>query len=715
MSIKSRKLFAILVIAMMLMTLLPMTAFAASDNSVDRYVTVTKGTNLEDIDKTPILRIKNKNSTFSDEEVFRLQLPSSATWNDNLEIEFDTDTDETVGYEITNINEQIVQVRVYKEVGDFSKDFTIKIPMNVTLKDSASGEQKVTIISWESAFSESTHIFAIVATGKTIATVGAKKTIRRDDSKGASIVLDETVAGALEEEKQEFRLRLPRGFEWCDGTEVDVSGFEIDGDVVYSEFGDRDLTVTFTIKESSSIRQSIVIYPVVKATRSASFGDVTVTITNRKGQVSNETGLLIGAYKDYGVDVEIEEVKEFYAGWLDDDYTTAKITLEEAIAGSFIDGRVIEFELPSWVMVREDFDIESDNNPNTQIDAEVPGKKNVNSFEYTVQSGDEELEFELPITINGTAAINGTQDIVLTIKGGGVEETELVIGKAVAPVTVEVGEQKKVFDVGFQKQDAPDITIVEAAAGAIRDQDDANKLLVTVKDLFADSAKFDSFDWEVEKGDIEISSAKIIDDGESIEFTVKAESEEASTIRLYNIKMTLDRTVPLGTFRMDVGGSAIVNNGEYDNGDFHERVARFDYIEVGTPIPGAVAAGEAVFTIDSIAYTLNGEENEMDVAPYIKDDRTFLPVRYVAYAVGISPEDILWDPVDRTVTIFKGDRIVQLTIDSKVMVVNGVNVNMDVAPEITDGRTMMPIRWVGQALGATINWDSATKTVTVEN
>jgi len=95
-SIKSRKLFAILVIAMMLMTLLPMTAFAASDNSVDRYVTVTKGTNLEDIDKTPILRIKNKNSTFSDEEVFRLQLPSSATWNDNLEIEFDTDTDETV-------------------------------------------------------------------------------------------------------------------------------------------------------------------------------------------------------------------------------------------------------------------------------------------------------------------------------------------------------------------------------------------------------------------------------------------------------------------------------------------------------------------------------------------------------------------------------------------------------------------------------------------
>jgi hypothetical protein len=300
----------------------------------------------------------------------------------------------------------------------------------------------------------------------------------------------------------------------------------------------------------------------------------------------------------------------------------------------------------------------------------------------------------------------------MTVKGGGVEETELVIGKAVAPITVEVGEQKKAFDVGLQKQDAPDITIVEADAGAIRDLDGANKLKVTVKDLFAESARFDSFDWEVEEGDIEISSAKIVDNGESIELTVKAESDEASKIKLSNIKMTLDRTVPLGTFRTDVGGSALVQNGDYDDGDFPERVVRFDYFEVGTPVD---VVGEAVFTIGSTSYTLNGEEQEMDVAPYIKSDRTFLPVRYVAYAVGVSEENILWDAVNRTVTIFKGDRIVQLTIDSNVMVVNGVNVNMDVAPEISNGRTMMPIRWVAQALGATITWDPVARTVTVEN
>lgn len=712
MKIKSRRLFAILVITAMILSLLPMAAFAESTNSVDRVVTVTKNQNLENIDNTPILRIKNKNNTFSSKEIFRLQLPSTAKWNDGLEdaITFDNN-DSAAELVVTKVTDQIVQIEVYNpDEADFNKDFTIKIPMNVTLKD-ASGEQKVNIIQWDSAVSSTSHTFAIVAAGKTVATVGEKETIRRAASLGASIVLDETVAGALEDCKQEFRMRLPRGFEWCDGTEVDISAWNTNpvGAANLSEFGSRDLIVDFEVTAGSSIRQSIVITPVVKATKDASYGDVTVSIANRAGQVSSETGLLIGTYKDYGVDVEIEEVKEFYAGWLDDDYTTAEITLEEKIQGSFIVGRVIEFELPSWVMVRDDFEIED-----ITVEAKLDGKKNVNSFEYTVQNGDEKIEFEIPITIAGTAAVEGPRDIVLTIKGGGVEKTELVIGKAISPVTVEVGEQERAFDIGIQKQSAPDIIIIEAGAGAIRDVNNADQLIVSVKDLFAESARFDSFDWKVEDGDIEISEAKIIDRGESIRLTVKAESEEASKIKLYNIKMTLDRTVPLGTFRADVCGSAIVNNGQYDDDDFPKRVVRFDYFEVGTPIAGAIAR-EAVFTIGSASYTLDGVEKEMDVAPYIKDGRTFLPVRYVAYTVGINEEDILWDAVDRTVTIFKGDRIVQMKIGSNVMVVNGVNVNMDTAPEISNARTMLPIRWVAQALGAQIAWDPEARSVTVEN
>ena len=58
--------------------------------------------------------------------------------------------------------------------------------------------------------------------------------------------------------------------------------------------------------------------------------------------------------------------------------------------------------------------------------------------------------------------------------------------------------------------------------------------------------------------------------------------------------------------------------------------------------------------------------------------------------------------------------MVKLTIGDKTMIINGVPFTMDVAPEIADpGGTMLPVRWVAQALGATIDWDPATQTVTV--
>nr|MBO2469866.1 copper amine oxidase [Bacillota bacterium] len=57
---------------------------------------------------------------------------------------------------------------------------------------------------------------------------------------------------------------------------------------------------------------------------------------------------------------------------------------------------------------------------------------------------------------------------------------------------------------------------------------------------------------------------------------------------------------------------------------------------------------------------------------------------------------------------------VKLKIGSKVLYVNGTAINMDVAPEIKDGRTMLPLRWVGTALGVTVEWDEEARTVTVK-
>jgi hypothetical protein len=73
----------------------------------------------------------------------------------------------------------------------------------------------------------------------------------------------------------------------------------------------------------------------------------------------------------------------------------------------------------------------------------------------------------------------------------------------------------------------------------------------------------------------------------------------------------------------------------------------------------------------------------------------------------------MWDAASQKVTIIKGSTVVQMTIGSTTMVLNGATITMDTAPEITSGRTCLPIAWVAEALNANIVWDATAQTVTV--
>jgi hypothetical protein len=118
---------------------------------------------------------------------------------------------------------------------------------------------------------------------------------------------------------------------------------------------------------------------------------------------------------------------------------------------------------------------------------------------------------------------------------------------------------------------------------------------------------------------------------------------------------------------------------------------------------------KATFTVSSTTYTVDSQTLEMDSTPYITDDRTYVPVRYLAYSLGVTEENIIWDNETRKVSITKDDTTIVLTIGSPAMYVNKEPVRMDVAPEITNDRTFLPARWVAEALGAEVEWDDATK------
>lgn len=119
-----------------------------------------------------------------------------------------------------------------------------------------------------------------------------------------------------------------------------------------------------------------------------------------------------------------------------------------------------------------------------------------------------------------------------------------------------------------------------------------------------------------------------------------------------------------------------------------------------------------VFKIGVPYYVVNGQTPgiKMDVAPLIKDDRTFVPVRFLGNALGLDDSRITWDDGTQTATL-KGNATLQMTIGQAQVVSNGQAKAIDVAPVLTSDRTFLPARYVAEGLGYQVGWDEATQTV----
>jgi hypothetical protein len=127
----------------------------------------------------------------------------------------------------------------------------------------------------------------------------------------------------------------------------------------------------------------------------------------------------------------------------------------------------------------------------------------------------------------------------------------------------------------------------------------------------------------------------------------------------------------------------------------------------------AFAASESQFTVGSTTAIINGTPVTMEVAPYIKDGRTFMPLAYVTQALGVSTDHINWDPGSQTVNLMNDTNVVQVQIGSRVIMVGGGQALMDVSPEIINGRTCLPIGPIAQAFGANVSWNALNQNVTI--
>lgn len=157
-----------------------------------------------------------------------------------------------------------------------------------------------------------------------------------------------------------------------------------------------------------------------------------------------------------------------------------------------------------------------------------------------------------------------------------------------------------------------------------------------------------------------------------------------------------------GTMQLIVGTSAInvvVTGTDGTKQTYSIRVTR----ESGTT--GSISLQ---MKLNSTTITNNGVADKMDAAPYLSNNRTMVPIRFVAQYLGVGEKEIKWDQTTKTATIIYNGKTLTMTVGK-----TDAAAGLDVAPEIKYNRTMVPLRYISEQLGCTVKWDQSTKEITI--
>lgn len=100
-----------------------------------------------------------------------------------------------------------------------------------------------------------------------------------------------------------------------------------------------------------------------------------------------------------------------------------------------------------------------------------------------------------------------------------------------------------------------------------------------------------------------------------------------------------------------------------------------------------------------------------DAQPQIFQNRTYVPVRAVCDALGLT---IDWNSKTETLTFTRSGIVISHTMRSKIVYINGVKQTFDTASINKNNRTLLPIRMLAESIGATVTWDNTTRSVHIK-
>ena len=461
-------------------------------------------------------------------------------------------------------------------------------------------------------------------------------------------------------------------------------------------------------------------------------------------------------------------------GITDEVHRAADVRIEESIPNAWWAERTTEFRLPEGVRILKarfanltHLDTDSvtalTNNPRSENVADffntgvrensaVLIRDNVLTVSRLRVSGtNNRARFDLRLWLNIDVDFEG--DIDLTLAGSSMSpevsnNPSVTIARAIRPI--ELHTRVSDIRVGYQFVSVADFDIVENVAGALRH---GETVYISVTDeISVDMHIAPGFRTAITDGNIRISNimlrSALGSTGEVIEgqlrFDVERESSEASTISFTDIQVKVAHTVPFSNIGLHnqrginlvVWGPAVAQNFEglmsgirsdlasgqtLQTRDFFPTPGiRANYIHVITPAPGGINEfiNEVRASIGNPVILINGNQYTMPVAPYVSpaSNSTMVPVRFISLALGLPESAVRWDPIQSTVSIDTGNRIVQFQTGSYHFSVNGVSMPMTspdglpVAMEIRDERSFVPFRALGEAFGIRVTWEQESTT-----
>ena len=118
------------------------------------------------------------------------------------------------------------------------------------------------------------------------------------------------------------------------------------------------------------------------------------------------------------------------------------------------------------------------------------------------------------------------------------------------------------------------------------------------------------------------------------------------------------------------------------------------------------------YSIDTFVNGVSIDYEKYDnVKPVIENGRTLAPIRAITEALGA---EVIWNGEIQGITIIRDDIYIEMIVGNTTAYVNGVEIQLDAAPEIRNDRTLVPVRFIAESFQLNVDWDENSNTIIIE-